>query len=374
MLCLLCCAVLWAAAGKLTLTHFLQLEAASLAAGDGSASDADTLLHPGAADAVLRLCCSLCVGSAAPASPAGSLASNGAGAEVPPGSVHAPLDCLVEPLGAVWRSGGGGAAPAAAGLAGAAGTAAASVAPNANSGEAVLMVPDTDDEGEEEQEEEATRQAREGGGRACAGRHPTAAAEAALASSVSSASPLMQGLAAAVATALLHPADAAEQQSEQQQQQQQRVAATASLAVCQKACAHILGLLVRRPLPGMSVGRLLPVLLAGVVQHCKRQWAVQAAARQQAQQWMGVHEQQQLHLEAPQAAADERQAQQQAVVALASGLLLELLPQPLGSSHELVKQRQQLTALAAAVGWGLSEAAGAGGQGLVARLEAVMDE
>lgn len=163
----------------------------------------------------------------------------------------------------------------------------------------------------------------------------------------------VEGLAAAVAALLAAAA-------------QQQPAAAAVLPVGQHACAHALRLLAAAP-GAASLQSLLLDLLSGLVQACRQHLAVQAsaAAAPQPDGPPSVA----LRLSEPQHA---EQLQEQAA-ALASGLLLELLPLPLVSAAALVRQQHQLAAAAETVRWGLSQAGlAAPAAALRQRLEAAL--
>jgi hypothetical protein len=137
------------------------------------------------------------------------------------------------------------------------------------------------------------------------------------------------------------------------------------VAVCQRACAHLLRLLAA---PGVAtLQQLLGALLCSLVQQCRQQLGLKASASRRAHH----HQQQQqpllLGFRDPQAA----EAVQQSLAALARGLLLELLPLRLGSAAQLELQRRRLTAGAGAVSGGLADA-GLSSAALQRRLAAAL--
>jgi hypothetical protein len=130
---------------------------------------------------------------------------------------------------------------------------------------------------------------------------------------------------------------------------------------------HLLRLLEAAPAPGATtLQQLLAALLCGLVQHCRQQLALEASASRRPQQ-----QQQQapllLGFRDLQAAATV----QQTLAALARGLLLELLPLPLGSAAQLELQRRRLAAVAGAASGGLA-AGGLSSAALQQRLAAAL--
>lgn len=188
-----------------------------------------------------------------------------------------------------------------------------------------VTIPDTDEE-----DEEATL--------------PSAAT----ASSGSGRSAAIEGLAAAAAAVLGNGGGG--------------VQPSAALPVCQRACAHVLRLLAAAP-GGPSPGQLLCELLCGLVRGCfQQQGSVVAAARAP---W-------QLQLAAGRPAGNAPAGQTaQRLQALATGLSLELLPQPLGAGLE--QQQLALAAVAEALEWALSDDGLIAGPGSIRqRLQAAL--
>ena len=172
----------------------------------------------------------------------------------------------------------------------------------------------------------------------------------------------LEGLAAAVAVATAK----AVVSGSAGEQGQAAAGLAPVVAVCQRACAHLLRLLAA---PGVAtLQQLLGALLCSLVQQCRQQLGLKASASRRAHHH---HQQQQqpllLGFRDPQAA----EAVQQSLAALARGLLLELLPLRLGSDAQLELQRRRLTAGAVAVSGGLADA-GLSSAALQRRLAAAL--